>query len=92
MGVRGGVRLDRRGRHRRTALVARIMLRVQLSKWEGNETGIVPHELRLGVSANKDRNTDFAPCPGAWGAGRLRPPERTPDNLGQSPLSCAGLL
>ena len=29
---------------------------------------------------------NFAPRQGAWGAGRLRPPERAPDKLGQSPL------
>jgi hypothetical protein len=29
---------------------------------------------------------NFAPRQGAWGAGRLRPPERAPDKLGESPL------
>ena len=45
-----------------------------------------------GEETRKDRNTKNCSAHRAWGAGRLRPPERASDTLGISPLFCAGLL
>ena len=83
-----------------TAFSCPVVGPVRRADWrQARLLNTLPTKTRLGLSAcrtelacvcrRKPARTEtrnFAPRQGAWGAGRLRPPERAPDKLFKCPL------